>query len=46
MLDHIWHIFETNVKLWNVNFKSYLHLDKPIFNLLLHFEIWKFMHNI
>jgi hypothetical protein len=46
MLEHTWHIFETNVILHKKKFKvSYLHFLKPTFNLFLQWEILKLMHN-
>jgi hypothetical protein len=35
MLEHTWHVLETNVTLQKIDFKSYLHLEILIINLLL-----------
>jgi hypothetical protein len=38
------HLFETKSPQWKVDVKSYLYFEKPTWNLLLQFEIWKLMH--
>jgi hypothetical protein len=44
VLKYTWHILQTNTTLQKLDFNNYLHLEKPIFNLLLQCEIWKLMH--
>jgi hypothetical protein len=39
LVEYTWHILETNVTLQKVGFKSYLHLEKFTWNLLLQFKI-------
>jgi hypothetical protein len=34
-MEYTWHILETNDKLQKVGFKSYIHIEKSTWNLLL-----------
>jgi hypothetical protein len=45
LVEYTLHILETNDKLQNVGFKSYLHLEKSIWNLFLQCKILKWIHN-
>jgi len=45
LVEYTWHIFESNVTLRKVGFKSYLNLEKSTWNLLLQCKIKKLMHN-
>jgi hypothetical protein len=44
-IEYTLHIFELNVTLQQVGFKSYLNLEKSTWNLLLQCKFFKLMHN-